>query len=469
MKRNLLNFMKAGLVCFAMVAAMNTASAQDTEVQEEQQTEEGDKKKDKNKDKDKEKKEDNKLQKGDKKTEIIKYRRSSLHTMIIEDTKLPKSDLILSTFNESPVPDKFNDHTVGDKSFKLESYYVEPVVPEGEKAKKKDEKDLSPTIDKYLKENKVANQIIAKWFNRDENGAFDMNLIQERGAYDASAQDAAAAASTQRGLDMLKDAGIELLSSTFVVVSNSKFESNEPYAAAARDIAKATAEKLPAALKDAAFKTADAVYEKAKEGYSVWTTAYLYQLVWTDSVEAYFWNDYWMDANSINPDKKAAFDNTDFFSLKLLGYQKASALVSGLGANAEDEQMIIKNATLKSINSVYNKLERKFEPFRTKTPLVSVDPLGAKIGMKEELEGGDKYEVLMPEYDAEGKLKYKRKAVIKVDKKSIWDNRFNAGEGQEQELDENGNPIAPENQLEFTHFKGSSKGLFPGMLIRQIN
>ena len=42
----------------------------------------------------------------------------------------------------------------------------------------------------------------------DENGAFDMGLIQERGAYDASAQDAAKAASTQRGLDMLKDAGM---------------------------------------------------------------------------------------------------------------------------------------------------------------------------------------------------------------------------------------------------------------------
>lgn len=415
----------------------------------------------------KDKKDDGKIHKTDKTTELVKYRRSSLHTIIIEDKNLPKSDLILKTFKEAPFPDKYNDHTVGEKSFNLAEYYEAPPASEdGEKQSKKEQKDLSPTIDKYLKESKLANKIVAKWFNRDENGAFDMELIQERGAYDASAQDAAKAASTQRGLDMLKDAGIDLLSNTFVVVSYSKFISNEEPAKAAYDVALEAIGGKTGTLADIAKDVAKKAYEKARHGYSVWTTAYLYQLNWSDSVEAYFWHDYWMDANNIDSAKKEKFDNTDFFSFKLLGYQKAASLISGLGDNAENEEMVIKNATLKSVNSVYNKLQRKFEPFRTKTPLVSVDPLGAKIGMKEDLEGGDKYEVLMPQYDAEGKLKYKRKAVIKVDKKKIWDNRFNAGE---EPLDENGEPIKPENDLEFTHFKGKSSGLYPGLLLRQIN
>lgn len=434
--------------------------AQDTATEEEVKTEE-------KKGKKKEKKDDGKIHKAEKNSEIIKYRRSSLHTMIIEDKNLPKTDLILKTFNEAPFPDKYNNHTVGDKSFDLATYYVAPPAPaEGEKRDKKAEKDLSPSVNKYIQDSKLANKIIARWFNRDANGAFDMSLIQERGAYDASAQDAAKAASTERGLDMLKDAGIELLGNTFVVVNYSKFVSNEVAAKTAYDIALKAAEKLPEGLRDPANKAAEKAYEKARQGYSVWTTAYLYQLVWTDSVEATFYMDYWMDKSSVDPSKKEKFDNSDFFSLKLLGFQKASALISGMGSNAESEEMIIKNATLKSINSVYNKLQKKFEPFRTKTPLVSIDPLGAKIGMKEDISGGDKYEVLMPQYDAEGKLKYKRKGVLKVDKKKIWDNRFNAGEAP---LDENGEPMKPENDLEFTHFKGSSKGLFPGMLIRQIN
>lgn len=451
-------YLKLLVFPIAVLFIGNTTFAQNTEVNEA-----GEVKEEKQ---EKEKKDDGKIHKTDKTTELIKYRRSSLHTMIIEDKNLPKSDLILTTFKESPFPDKYNDHTVGEKSFNLADYYEAPPVVEGEKQSKKEQKDLSPSIDKYLKENKIANKVVAKWFNRDENGAFDMGLIQERGAYDASAQDAAKAASSQRGLDMLKDAGIELLSNTFIVVSYSKFVSNEEPAKAAYDVAMESIGDKTGALADMAKEVAKKAYEKARHGYSVWTTAYLYQLNWSDSVEAYFWNDYWMDSTSIDPAKKEKFDNTDFFSFKLLGYQKSSSLISGLGANAESEEMIIKNATKKSINSVYNKLQKKFEPFRTKTPLVSIDPLGAKIGMKEDLEGGDKYEVLMPQYDAEGKLKYKRKAIIKVDKKNIWDNRFNAGE---EPLDENGEPIKPENDLEFTHFKGKSSGLFPGMLLRQIN
>ena len=67
--------------------------------------------------------------------------------------------------------------------------------------------------------------------------------------------------------------------------------------------------------------------------------------------------------------------------------------------------------------------------------------------------------------DSEGKTIYKRKGIITVDKKNIWDNRFAAGE---EPIDENGNPIEIDNNIEFTHFKGG-KGYYPGMLIRQIN
>jgi len=426
----------------------NVGFAQDTKVKEE-----------------KKKKDSGKITKGDKKEAVVKYRRSSLHTMIIEDDKLPKKDLILKTFQNSPFPDKYNDHTIGDKSFNLAKYFVEPPVPEGGKKKKKI--NYSHTINKYFDEHKVANHLVAKWFSRKENGAFGMSLIGERGLYDASSQDAAAASGTARGNAVLADAGEDLIPNTFVVVNYSKFVSNEEVAKAVKDVAYAAVEDQEdgAMARVLAEKLADKIYEKTKDGYSVWTTAYLYQLEWTDSMSAVFYQDLWIDDSNLDPAKKEAFDNSDLFKLKLLGFQKAQALITGAGKNAENEEMIIKNATLKSINSVYNKLQRKFEAFRTKTPLVSADPLGAKIGMKEGLEGGDKYEVLERQMDGEGKVTYKRKGVIKVDKKKIWDNRFSAGETL---LDENGEPMKPENDLKYTHFKGGN-GYYPGMLLRQIN
>ncbi len=453
--KNIIKFMFC--IMFLLVGT-NMIVAQ--EVEKEEVVEKDDNKK--------EKKESGKIEASDKTTAGIKYRRSSLHTMIIEDAKLPKIDIILKTFNDAEFPDKYNDHTVGDKSFNLADYYVGPPEPlEGEKRDKKAEKDLSPSITKYLVDNKVANKMMAKWFSRNQDGAFNIELIAERGAYDASAQAAAVASSTERGNAMLEDAGEELIPATFVVVNYSKFVSNEDAAKVVKDIAYATAEKL-GGFRETAEKAADAIYEKTRHGYSVWTTAYLYQLQWTDSIQAVFYQDMWMDGNSLDPIKKEMFDTTNLFGLTLLGFEKSSALISGLGNNAENEQMIIKNATIKSINSSYNKLQRKFEAFRTKSPLVSSDPLGAKIGMKEGVENGDKYEVLEQSMDEQGKITYKRKGVIKVEKNMVWDNRFKLGEGQEEVLDENGIPMKPENDLEFTHFKGG-KGYYPGMLIRQIN
>lgn len=442
---------KVAPVCLLLMSSLSYA--QEAEVKED--------KKDK---KEKVEKDNGKIGIEDKKAQAVKYRRSSLHTMIIEDEKLPKKDVLLGTFNEAPFPEKYNDHTVADKSFNIKDYIIEKPVVEGEKAEKED-KDLSPAISEYFKKNKVANQIVAKWFDRSEAGGFKMDLIGERGLYDASAQSAAAAAGTERGTSMLADAGEELIPNTFVVVNYSKFVSNEVAALAAKNVAVAAASKLPAMAQKLAVKGAEAAYEKARQGYSVWTTAYLYQLVWNDSTSAVFYQSLWMDDSNIDPAKKEAFDNTDLFQLKLLGFQKASSFISGMGKNAEDENMIIKNATLKSIDAVYAKLQRKFEPFRTKTPLVSGDPIGAKIGMKEGLEAGDKYEVLEQIADAEGKITYKRKGVITVDKKNIWDNRFAAGD---ELLDENGEPMKPENNLEYSIFKGG-KNYYPGMLIRQIN
>ena len=117
---------------------------------------------------------------------------------------------------------------------------------------------------------------------------------------------------------------------------------------------------------------------------------------------------------------------------------------------------MIEIATVKATDKAIAKLQRKFEAFRTKSPLLSGEPITAKIGLKEGVEKGDKYEVLEIVEDKEGNRRYKSVGVIKVDKNQIWDNRFMANE-------ENN------SQLEYTTFKGSKNKFAPGMLIRQIN
>jgi hypothetical protein len=199
----------------------------------------------------------------------------------------------------------------------------------------------------------------------------------------------------------------------------------------------------------AANKAADEAYEKAKEGYSVWTTTYLYKLVWNDSVEAVFYQDLWMDKSNVDPKKKEAFDNSNLFKLEFVGDENATGLVLFSMKEKRTEDQIIEIATIRAIDAVYAKLQKKYDVFKPKVPLFSGDPITAKIGMKEGLEGGEKFDVLEQTVNEKtGLTEYVSKGTITVDKDLIWDNRYNAGEAPVAAEGETPKPV-----LEFTTFK----------------
>jgi hypothetical protein len=378
----------------------------------------------------------------------VKYRRSSLHTILIESDKFPYKDAVINAYNNAPFPDKYNNHNIGEKSFDPYKYGTPTSDTSGYKG----------IIDKYLIQNKIANKVVAKWFNRQEDGTFDMNLVGERGSYNASEMDVRIAKNSARGVALLADAGEELISNTFVVVSKLFFVSNEIAAAAIRKGAILAANEISnSLLRSVALKAADVAYEKGKEGYSVWTTSYLYRLAWNDSIAAVFYNELWMDKINPDPARKAKFDNTDLFRLDYIGYERSSSLVTFSLKEKRSEEKIVEISTIRNIDAVYAKLQKKYDVFKTKTPLFTGYPITAKIGLKEGLEAGDRYEVLEQVMDDSGKTKYVRKGTIKVEKGQIWDNRFTEGDEKAD----------PKQKIDRTFFEGG-KDYYPGMLIRQI-
>lgn len=256
-------------------------------------------------------------QKKGKKGEVkeVKYRRSSLHTILIESDDFPRKETVLKAYSEAPFPDKYNNHDIGEKSFDPKKYPVTDADREAAGQKKEtkvgalakgvastatagiaDENaaDYPIIIGKYLKDQKIAKKVVAKWFNRKDDGSFDVELVGERGAYSASEMEANIAKGSARGVSSLRDAGEELLKNTFVIVTKLKFVSNEVVASAAKVAALAAASKIAVPpAKAAAIKAAEEAYNIAKEGYSVWTTAYLYQLKWNEEIEATFYNEMW--------------------------------------------------------------------------------------------------------------------------------------------------------------------------------
>lgn len=406
------------------------------------------------------------------------YRRSSLHTILMEAEDFPNKEIVLNAYYNAEFPDKYNNHDIGERSFNPNDYKL----TEQERIDAGTNKtgagkmvssftsnltagivdsvaaDYPIIIDKYLKEKEIAKKLVAKWFNRQEDGTFDTQLLAQRGQYDASALKVSEAMGSARGESLLSDAGSELIDKTFLTVSRVTFVSNEAVAQVIYLAALEAAKELPMG-QALANKAAEKIYDKTKEGYSVWTTTYLYKLKWNDSIEAAFYDELWINDQSNDPAKKAAFDNSELFELEFIGDEKSSSLVT-FSLKKRTEEQIISLSTVRNVDAVYAKLQKKYDVFKPMVPLLTGNPITAKIGMKEGLEGGDKFEVLQIVIDPETGLRsYDKVGTINVDKKLIWDNRFNLMEDAED--------LSTESSLDRTTFKGGKKFL-PGMLIKQI-
>lgn len=423
----------------------------------------------------------------DKDLKDIKYRRSSLHTILIESDAFPRKDKVINAYNNAPFPDKYDNHNIAEKSIDPNKYALSKEEREasGQKQSKlgsigkglmseatggivdSTEADMPLIIGKYFKQNKTANKLVGKWFNRQSDGTFDDNLIGERGVINASYLDIKTAEASNDKGGLLKTAGLELINNTFVVVSKMKFVENEPVARAIRDVAiqTATAKIGVEFLRNKAINLANKGYDIAKEGYSVWTTSYLYKLKWDETISSVFYQDLWLDKENVDSkskEKRRNFDDSELFQLEYVGSEKSTSLVTFSLKEKRTEDQIIDLSVIRNIDNVYAKLQKKYDVFKTKVPLYSGSPLTAKIGMKEGLEGGEKFEVLEQVIDPKtGIAEYKKKGIIKVDKNLIWDNRFNDGQAISAET-------STKSAIDVTTFEGGEK-FYSGMLIRQIN
>lgn len=379
----------------------------------------------------------------DEKQVNVKYRRSSLYTLMVHDPSKQYADVIKNSFEKGPIPEKFNDHILGQRI----------VI-------RNTDEDQTNNINAHLQTNNIAKELIAKWFNRSSNGGFNMDLIKIRGSYDASVLDIATAKSSKRGLDMLSDAGEELIKNTFVLVNDFKYISKEEVAEKAKGWMNTLGSVASlAGVSGASTVTlvADTGLTVAGKGYVVKTTAHLYKLDWNDEVAHIFYNDYWADDKTITDEKRQAFDNSSIFKLTYIGSDNSWADVQSSVFTKKTEEELIEKSTVKAVDAVIVKLQKEHDEFKTKTPLFTGEPITAKIGLKEGVSDKSKFDVLEQQMDEDGKTKYVVVGSVKVDTDfPIWDNRYGA-------QDEN-----PENTIDKTYFKKvSGKEFYPGMLIVQ--
>lgn len=153
-------------------------------------------------------------------TDLNKYHRSSLYSILLKHPEKEFCNEMIEAFKSIPIPDKYNNHDLKIKVM------PSPVLKAFTKAEI--EGAYKDAITKMLVKNKIGGRLIEKWFDRDKaTGCFDMNLVAERGYYDASILDVKEARASARGTALLADAGEELLNHTYVIVNDIRYADKE--------------------------------------------------------------------------------------------------------------------------------------------------------------------------------------------------------------------------------------------------
>lgn len=394
--------------------------------------------------------------------------RSSLHMVLIDDFNFENAEAVLASYEKFPFPENYNDHRIDFNKVKLEDYLLTEDEELSYGVKKslaaevlsesttdasegiiQDNSKVHYQLMKFIDQKKLAHEFLRKWYNIKEDGSFDQDYILKMlNIQLTKEQKLQAIASGSEGSEKDKSI-IRLVGNTFLVFTRMNYVSNEVVASAIREKAYEAIAKnkdMSDLARTLAKGAADVVYKKTSEGYSVWTNAWLFQLVWNEEIKSQFYDTYNRATEHLDMDKFYELP----LELEFLGNQKATSLVTfslrkGEGNRTEEE--VFDLSTIRNMDKVLVKLQKKHDVFKPIFPIQSIDPIGAYLGKKEGINGGERFEILKKNQDEE----FERIGVVKVDKKKVWDNRY--GSDQEEGM---------------TYFKGKVKRAQIGMLIRQI-
>ena len=396
------------------------------------------------------------------------YQRSSLHIINIENLNFDNAAKVNTAYSKYIFPPNYDQHDIGQNIINLNNFKLTDEekaalgINESELGKGlnsmissasagilENNTQVKYELDKFIKEQGVGKKLVEKWFSVNQDGTFSFELFKKRGESSLTEEDKKRmelSALSQTEKDKLAE---NLAKNTFVVFTKLNFVSNAIPAEAIRQIAYSQADKLSGMLQTMARKAADKLYEKAAEGYSVWTSAWLYRLAWNEEKYAQFNTALKLKGEMNYVIDMDLFNKIDF-PLEFVGQEKATSLVTfslKKGEAERTEDQIIELSTIRNIDKVFSKLQREYEVFKPLYQLSSVDPFSAKLGTKEGLEGGEKFEVLEIKNG-----QYNRIEVITVDKSKIWDNSFGA----------------PKQEIEQTYFKGKNNDAREWFYVRYI-
>ena len=360
------------------------------------------------------------------------YERSSMHSMMIKHLNEKYVDLVESVFLKIPFPERFNDHNLGVKSISFAET----------------SKNQLNNIEEFVSEVNIGQKMVAKWFNfNKQTNSFDMELIKQRGFYNANVGDRQVARASIRGKAMLEDAGENLIKNTYLLVNDISYQSKgsgnwilKSYAA----VYTGNVNNMQKALQGVG-------------GFEVTIKSYLFRLKWNNEIAMEFYTKYYTEDGIKDKDKIVAFRaDKRLFKMELVG-ETSSVIKEKEFKTLKDPESFLMKVTKRTIDHNIAQLQHEYPEFRIKAPLLSTSPLKADVGVKEGIKDDMLFEVLERVITDDGKMHYETVGVIRPVKGKIKDNRYLVTEDESAEA-----------TLDATEFEVvSGKDFMPGMLIRE--
>lgn len=402
----------------------------------------------------------------------MNYDRSSLAVAMIFHTEDEFGADIKTAFEVMPFPDKYDEHGIGLNV--IDNAAIPPVGKRseyglikaryGKNLNSKDILNNAAALENILNQAHVANYMIAKWFGLYDGDVCNVDLLRQRGQYNATELDVAIANQSARGLSMLSDAGELLIGNTYMLINDMTYVTAEEKAAAAKVglaivggvVDALLGGSLGSDLADLGSQIADGF-----TGFAVKNHSYLFRLQWNDEIAAIFYDEYYI--REPDPDKIRKFLADDRFVLKYVAHEYETSEKS-VAKGKYDRSDLVKMVCTRSLDKNIAALQLQYEDFKVKTPIHDVvlnekgkvTGYAVKIGLKEGITENSTFQVVRKEIDPEtNKTTYRYVASLKAMKGRIWDNRFMAAEEQETGSD-----------LTYTTLKKTSGGeILPGMLV----
>lgn len=329
------------------------------------------------------------------------YNRNALTVLLLQagDNYSQKLGLLADSLK---VPEKFFDNSLSSPLLVIMEKRSESAI--------KDSYSLifkEGLITNALHTSKVPNQIIAKWFDRKEDGSFGVSTLSERGVYNATDNDLLVAGASKRGTAGLMDMGMGLVDKSYVLVMDvaQLMSMAEIYE---RD-------SVPAA-------------QRTMNGFRAKINTYVYKLEFDEAVASNFFENLWISNDSDNKETKATLFNESRFPVKLVEVFSTELAATQLNPGQKyapkeqrSPQQLLLSLLETALSQTVLKLEQKQEAFRVKAMIYDINPIAVKIGRKEGLRFDQRFFVYENRQDRKGNIYSKRRAVIRS--MSVADNR----------------------------------------------